>query len=417
MKQLNKGQFGSRPRRNAIDPVMLEELQFEISRMSRKSLIQTNYDATACYDRIIPNLATLASRRFGIDKQVALSNSRTLQKARYFIRTDMGLSKSSYTHSEEFPIYGTGQGSASSPMIWCFLSSILFQCYKMQAYPATYQNPDRTNQNKWYIIGFVDDTNGQVNQFIEDERSDTLATMHHRAQENATTWAQLLGVTGGALELQKCSYHVMSWKFTDQGAPVLATCPLEYQNLAVTDPLTARSHTLLYLPPHTAHKTLGHYKEPAGTQVAQFRQLSQKSDDITRFLWSSPITRSETLLFYNACYLPSISYPLTCSYFSRHQLEKVQRRAMAIIVARSGYNRNTKKEVLYGPIEYGGARFHHLYHKQGTQQIEYFLRHWRLQSEVGKMLKCTIAWAQLNVGVSYSILANTAPILPHFESK
>jgi ribonuclease HI len=417
MKQLNKGQFGSRPRRNAIDPVMLEELQFEISRTSRKSLIQTNYDATACYDRIIPNLATLASRRFGIDKQVALSNSRTLEKARYFIRTDMGLSTSSYTHSEEFPIYGTGQGSANSPMIWCFLSSILFQCYETKAHPAMYQNPDRTNQNKWYMIGFVDDTNGQVNQFIEDERPDTLATMHHRTQENATTWARLLGVTGGALELQKCSYHVMSWKFTVQGAPVLATCPLEYQNLEVTDPLTARSHTLLYLPPHTAHKTLGHYKEPAGTQVAQFRQLSQKSDDITRFLWTSPITRSETLLFYNACYLPSISYPLTCSYFSRQQLEKVQRRAMAIIVARSGYNRNTKKEVLYGPIEYGGARFHHLYHKQGTQQIEYFLRHWRLQSEVGKMLKCTIAWAQLNVGVSYSILANTVPMLPHFESK
>jgi hypothetical protein len=31
LKQLNEGQYGSRPRRNAIDPVMIEELQFEIS--------------------------------------------------------------------------------------------------------------------------------------------------------------------------------------------------------------------------------------------------------------------------------------------------------------------------------------------------------------------------------------------------
>jgi hypothetical protein len=81
LNQLNSGPFRSRPRRNAIDPVMLEELQFEISRMSRKSMIQTNYDATACNDRIIPSLATLASRRFGIDKQVALFNSRTLENA------------------------------------------------------------------------------------------------------------------------------------------------------------------------------------------------------------------------------------------------------------------------------------------------------------------------------------------------
>ena len=56
LKQLNEGQYGSRPRRNAIDPVMIEELQFEISRATRKTVIQTNYDAASCYDRIIPNL-------------------------------------------------------------------------------------------------------------------------------------------------------------------------------------------------------------------------------------------------------------------------------------------------------------------------------------------------------------------------
>ncbi|KAI2499829.1 hypothetical protein MHU86_14646 [Fragilaria crotonensis] len=386
--------------------------------MSRKSFVQMNYDATACYDRIIPNLATLASRRFGVEKQVTLMNSRTLEQAQYFIRTEMGLSTTSYTHSEEFPIYGTGQGSGNSPMIWCFLSSLLFQCYETRAHPATYSNPDRTNQNQWYMIGFVDDTNGQANQFSEDETPETLPTLHQWSQENATLWAQMLGVTGGALELQKCSYHAMSWKFTVHGAPVLFACPKEYQTLKVTDPYTGRSQSLQYLPPHTAHKTLGHFKEPAGTQLEQFRRLYQKSYDVTKFLWSTPLSRSETVLFYNACYLPSISYPLTCSHLTKAQLEIIQRRAMAIITARCGYNRNTKKEILYGPIEYGGANFHHLYHKQGSQQIEYFvLRHWRSKSEVGRMLKCAIAWAQLNAGVSYSILMNTLPELPHLESK
>ena len=396
---------------------MLEELQFELSRMSRKSFIQTNYDATACYDRIIPNLATLASRHFGKDKHVALTNTRTLEHARYFIRTEMGLSQTSYTHSEEFPIYGTGQGSGNSPMIWCFVSSILFQCYETCANPASYGNPDRTNPSRWFMIGFVDDTNGQANEFFADESHETLRSIHQSTQENAMLWATLLGVSGGVLELQKCSYHVMSWKFTLLGAPVLATCPPEFRTLDVTNPITGQTQSLTYLPPHTAHKTLGHYKEPAGTQAEQFRQLYRKSDVITHFLWSSSVSRAETILFYNACYLPSICYPLMCSYFTCQQLEKIQRRAMAIITARSGYNRNTKKEVLFGPIEFGGARFHHLYHKQGTQQVEYFLCHWRGQTEVGKMLKCTIAWAQLTVGVSYSILENTTPPLPHFESK
>lgn len=54
LQLINNGQYGSRPRRNAIDPVMIEELQFEISRASRRMFLQTNYDASACYDRIIP---------------------------------------------------------------------------------------------------------------------------------------------------------------------------------------------------------------------------------------------------------------------------------------------------------------------------------------------------------------------------
>lgn len=36
---LNEGQYGSRPRRNATDPVIIEELQYEISRATRKPVI------------------------------------------------------------------------------------------------------------------------------------------------------------------------------------------------------------------------------------------------------------------------------------------------------------------------------------------------------------------------------------------
>jgi hypothetical protein len=129
LKQLNDGQHGSRPRRNAIDPVMIEELQFEISRISRRMLLQTNYDATACYDRIIANVAMLASQRFGVPKSATQSNANTLQQAKFHIRTELGLSPHFYSHTDERPIYGTGQGSGNSPMIWCFLSSLLYDCY------------------------------------------------------------------------------------------------------------------------------------------------------------------------------------------------------------------------------------------------------------------------------------------------
>jgi hypothetical protein len=43
-----------------------------------------------------------------------------------------------------------------------------------------------------------------------------------------------------------------------------------------------------YLPPTTAPKTLGHYKEPSGLQKEQYSQLKVKSDRITDF-YGQPI--------------------------------------------------------------------------------------------------------------------------------
>jgi hypothetical protein len=136
LDQLNSGQYGSRPKRTALDPVFLEEMQLEMSRITRKTMILTNYDATACYDRIIPNLAMLASRKFGVHEKTTLSNVCTLELAEYRIRTDLGIAPEGYRHTPENPIYGTGQGSCNSPAIWCFISCLLYDCYDEIAHKA-----------------------------------------------------------------------------------------------------------------------------------------------------------------------------------------------------------------------------------------------------------------------------------------
>lgn len=33
--------------------------------------------------------------------------------------------------------------------------------------------------------------------------------------------------------------------------------------------------------------------------------------------------------------------------------------------------------------------------------VKYFVKQWRMDASVGKMFKCTLAWTQLSVGVSY----------------
>ena len=191
-----------------------------MSRVSRKSLVLTNYDATSCYDRIVPAIAMLASRKFGVPKSVTLANANTLKKSKYRIRTDLVLAPSRDSHTPEHPIYGTGQGSANGPSLWLFLDSVLYDCYDSKTALAIYCAPDKRNRISLGMAGFVDDSNGQTNQFEQDESDRTWQLILQAAQKNAQLWTNLLHASGGALELSKCSFHLLRWSFSISGAPV-----------------------------------------------------------------------------------------------------------------------------------------------------------------------------------------------------
>jgi hypothetical protein len=54
---------GGLPGWDAATPVFLEELQWKTSRASRRSLSRMDFDASSCFDRIIPTIASLVSAK------------------------------------------------------------------------------------------------------------------------------------------------------------------------------------------------------------------------------------------------------------------------------------------------------------------------------------------------------------------
>jgi hypothetical protein len=163
---LNPGQFGAVPGRDAVMPTLIEEFQYEIVRASKRPLVHIDYDATACYDRIIMSLASLSSRSYGQHRNLVLINASMLKSARYLLKTMLGMSSPAYQNSDVFPIYGSGQGSGNSPGLWCCISSTLFDIYAEKAHGAYFQTPCGTITTKVYMIGFVDDTSGSTNDFL-----------------------------------------------------------------------------------------------------------------------------------------------------------------------------------------------------------------------------------------------------------
>jgi hypothetical protein len=115
---INKGVYGCRPCRRAIDPVFVDVTQTGMAMVTRTTLVKFNNDATACFDRILVHLLNLCLRSFGMPKKLTTILAKLLQVARYAIQTRIGISKETYNHSDRLPAFGSGQGSAASAQGW-----------------------------------------------------------------------------------------------------------------------------------------------------------------------------------------------------------------------------------------------------------------------------------------------------------
>ena len=69
---LNESCYGLQPGKEDMDTILLRELEYELGRLTRKACVHFDNNATSCYDHIRCFLATLASRKYGMHKNVCM---------------------------------------------------------------------------------------------------------------------------------------------------------------------------------------------------------------------------------------------------------------------------------------------------------------------------------------------------------
>ena len=111
--------------------------------------------------------------------------------------------------------------------------------------------------------------------------------------------------------------------------------------LQLKDSNTATSLHVASKSAYMTHKTLGHFKAPAGTSKTHLTMLTKKTALLSRQLATSPATRAQALLFYWAIYLATIRYSLPQCFFAPKALHKAQSKSIPLILAKSGYMRTT----------------------------------------------------------------------------
>ncbi len=406
---LNEGQHGSRPGRTAMDPIMLIQLTTDLCRVLKTNLARFDNDASACYDRIIVALGMLAARQLGMPDNAIRTHAEALQFMKYTVKTIHGISDDTYQGTPFEPLFGIGQGSGASPAVWLTLVVILLNTPDRIVPERThFSTPQASIQSSRLVNAFVDDTSlgfTDTNSTNED--------MIQRLQAISQTWEHLLHLSGGALNLKKCSWYILYWDW-QKGRPVLrAPQP--------TDPIVTLKQGSKPQP-HTevermdlskAPRILGVHLSPLGDFSQQIKVCKHKADAFAAKLLSPTITASDARIFHRSIYIPSMRYPLTALAVDEEALSSIQSKIIPTILQKLHINKNLPTSIRHGPITMGGMELYDVRTEAFFEAIKYMRDAVYQKSEAGKLILINVQHSQLEAGIIQPILEQPNIHLPY----
>jgi hypothetical protein len=108
-------------------------------------------------------------------------------------------------------------------------------------------------------------------------------TLTNRLGEMAQTWEQLLHLSGGALNLKKCAYHILVWEWK-AGRPVLRTIHDDDPALRLYQGTNRAVEQIRRTDPTSASRILGVHISPVGDFLSQIQVLKEKCEPFALLL-------------------------------------------------------------------------------------------------------------------------------------
>ena len=407
---INKGVYGCRPNRRAIDPVFVDVTQTEMAMVTRTPLVKFNNDATACFDRILVHLLNLCLRSYGMPKKLTKILGELLKVARYAIKTGIGISEETYQHSDESPAFGSGQGSAASAQGWGKLVSKLFDIHDKYGHGSKYADPWRLFNAIIGMLGFVDDNNITNN----GEKWETVNDIIIRTQQDAQLWNDLLRATGGALNLDKCFAQVLAFQFGLNGAPVIAPADPAL-TITIQDRMLNKAVEIKPISPYKTYRSLGTEQGTSKNQTNQHGKLIKTSTTHNRKLACSAMSPRCAWVHYTAVFQSSVGYPLSMCHLSQHQLHDLQKKYIPTLMNKIGIARTHAHVLVFGPRSYGGIGCNDLRIEQGLDAVQNLIRQLRTPGYGKQLVTIFLRTFQNASGLSKPLLQYPMIRAPHLE--
>ena len=348
---------------------------------------------------------SLYLQRLGIAIAAITCVCRTFDETRHYIKTAHGLSTSYYEGTKAVPLFGAGQGTTGGPFFWLLLFSIMLEAFDPSLKGLLFTSPCGKVCTQRLGDAFVDDTMFGVTADQEQGYVDTSKERTMRQAQQVLSdltrlsqhYEKLLYTSGGALNIKKCHWNLLAWRWVDGKAYLMTKAECQGK-LFLIPGASSELEEVPRLEPSTSFRTLGVHIAVNGSMTKTIALGRQKSVEYAGLISASTLNRCEAYFSLILYFYPKILYPAPVSMLTEKECNYVQAPAMAAVLPKMGFNRHTSKHILHGSPKYGGMQLPSLYIDQGIGQLRLFLGHLRRGDETSRLLLVAMTIMQLRVG-------------------
>jgi len=403
---IHQSQWSTR-NQNCTSAILSKTINLEYSRITKAPTGWIENDAKGCFDRIIPSIAVINCRRYGAPKNGCQTLAKIWNGLKHSIKTSHGISTSTYHAGPGEYHAGAGQGSCLAPLIWSTISTQILEITEEVPHRVTVLHANNLDSISSQSEAYVDDTSFMVN-LVHQANRDPIEDSKVIA-EQITKVSQIaektLYASGGALELSKCAWYSLTWKWDPKGVAHLQVNTDTPADVLLTSGGNLRDTVKIpRLNPNQASKTLGCYIAPNGSSTTQVQVLLKKAEQFKRVMTAPSVSKVDAYILYRVFFFPATSFPLGVSQISNKDLKKIESRYMTPTKRQLGFRKTSSNAIFYGPRSKGAFELPSLIEFQERQHLRMLCGHLRANDHVGKAIINTISMLQLESGLTMPFL-------------
>jgi hypothetical protein len=338
-----------------MTPVLNKLLTVQLLMHKRTEGIIFDNDAKGCYNRIISGVALASLRRLGYSKESVKMLGLLWAQMEHHVCTGFGVSDKTYGSTTEKLLYGIGQGSCASPILWALINQLLLAALGEKFTSIRLVAIDGEEEHIRPGDSFVDDTKtGSTNDDSElepvshdiSELTSSEETLIAKMEEIIQFFLDLLQVKGGDLVPKKCVWYLISHRWKD-GKPRLLQKHSSHGGIKIVSRSTNIESGAKRKAPNKGHRTLGLFMTGDGTCTSHKKVMIEKASLYATAIQRSSVSKGESGLAYNSCYLPSIGYGTLETTLTQQEYYNIQKPVVNAILPKMGISRKAHRSVVF----------------------------------------------------------------------